>query len=138
MLAFNAQGGDGNSFPETRSTRGSAGQSVGPSGTQQYARPAVVPRPGAGLPARPIPPYGNSGPNQPQHPYTRQYSQANAGGRSSAAPRAESGLPASAVPQQGMPSSRQHHYQMRSSTNSGMMHYNQGDFFIVLYFDWYR
>jgi hypothetical protein len=113
-LFHTTQGGANNAKSSIIDEFGQGWEDTGPDSSQQqagHARPSVVARPGAGLPARAIPSQNTAATEYQtvvQH-NTRQQAQANSG-RPSVSPGAGTVTP------------NQHHYHMRSGTNQ----YRQG------------
>ena len=125
------QGGSGSYATDTYDAKQLTGAGIGmeimPDQTQLASgRPAVVPRPGAGLPAGPIPASQDNGTKEVPYHNTRQHSHYNSGMQRST--RSTAGLSASNTNQQNLASpSGQHNYQMRSSSNSRTAQYRSGE-----------
>ena len=128
------QGGSGDYVTDTydhskKSTGIGTGTQVMPDQshlTSGTGRPAVMPRPGAGLPAGPIPASQDNCMKEVPHHNTRQHAQCNPGMQRST--RSTAGLSASSAHQQTVPSPSGHHsYQMRSSSNSRTAQYRSGE-----------
>lgn len=119
-LFHTAQGGTNNAKPSAIDEFGQGWEDIGPDSSQRqagHARPSVVARPGAGLPARAIPSQNTAGTEYHtvvQH-NTRQQTQANSG-RPSISQGAGTATP------------NQHHYHMRSGTNQ----YRQGVYILKM------